>query len=101
MDRRARGKDAWRAGGGAANAGSGHAGRLTGLARGALAAMAMASLAGAGCGGAKRQPSRAQFSARAEAICAAEGRKLGYIRARARARGLAPRAPALLRKQAA
>jgi hypothetical protein len=74
---------------------------LTRLARPALAAMTVASLAGAGCGGAERQPSRAQFSARAEAICAAEGRKLGYIRSRARAHGLATRAPALLRKEAA
>jgi len=71
------------------------------VARAALAAVALASLAGAGCGDAKHQPSHAQFSARAGAVCAAEGRKLGYIRSRARARGLAPRTPAVLRKEAA
>ena len=62
---------------------------------------ALASLAGTGCGGAAHQLSHAQFSARAEVICAAEGRKLRYIRSRARARGLGPRAPAVLRKEAA
>jgi len=67
----------------------------------ALVTVALASLAGTGCGGAKHQPSHAQFSARAEGICAAEGRKLGYIRSRAQARGLGARAPTVLRKEAA
>ena len=75
---------------------------MTRPARGAaLVALALVSLAGAGCGGAGRRPSHAQFSSRAGAICAVEGRKLDYIRSRARARELSPRAPAVLRKEAA
>ena len=63
-------------------------------------ALALALLAGAGCG-AGRKPSRAQFSARAQAICTAEARKLDYIRRRALARELPAQAPAVLRKEAA
>jgi hypothetical protein len=69
--------------------------------RAVLAAVAAASLAGSGCGSAKRQPSHVQFGARVAAVCAGEARKLGYIRSRARARGLGPRSPAVLRKEAA
>jgi len=68
--------------------------------RTALAALALALLAGAGCG-AGRKPSQAQFSARAQAICTAEARKLDYIRRRALARELPAQAPAVLRKEAA
>jgi hypothetical protein len=68
--------------------------------RTALAALALALLAGAGCG-AGRKPSQAQFSARVQAICTAEARKLDYIRRRALARELPAQAPAVLRKEAA
>jgi len=70
-------------------------------ARAALAAAALAAVAATGCGGAEHQPTHARFRARAEGICAIEGRKLAYIRSRARAHGLAPRAAAVLRKEAA
>jgi hypothetical protein len=67
----------------------------------ALVAVVLASLVGTSCGKGGPQPSRAQFSARAAAICANEDRKLDYIRNRARARRLSPQAPSVLRKEAA
>src|SRR5205085_1984009 len=63
------------------------------VARAVLAAVVLAPLPGTGCGGTRHQTSHAQFSARAAAICAAEGRKLGYIRSHARGRCLAHLAP--------